>query len=191
MFVFDPPPTTADVLDWRVWVQFLPGVEAQILAGIQWACRWLHGDWSADDLGSALAQLTTDETYTAELVGLCNAIAESAGVPQASLDGMSALLDKQNGVPPDWKPEPVCKCRQCRRGLENPRGQMCMYDDLDPRSIGALRQVGEAAGAERYYVTQVRAVIVTAENRRLAFERETREAEAKSAEMLDEWRGRH
>lgn len=179
--MFSVPPTTADVLDWVVWIRCMDPGPQQMAAAFQWADKWVV-DRTSDDLRDLF-------TTVEGLAAFCVAIEQAAGLPPDVLASLAAHIDRENEIPEDWKPERHCGCARCRRGIES--NQPCELDDVDPRALRAAGIVSGVDGSARYYVSQVRSVIEAGENRRLRYEREDREAKAKSAEMLDKWRGRH
>lgn len=176
-----PPPTMADVLDWRVWCQCIEGddledtLRVQAEAALAWACKWIVGH-STDTLALALNEVAEPAEYIPAVVAICDTIANSACLPDDVLQSMAAVLDKQNEVPAEYRAPGMCTCPRCRRGLENPKGVTCLYDDIDPRALRALSQVaGVEDMGERPYIAQVRGVMAHAEGRRLRYERQQRE----------------
>jgi hypothetical protein len=173
--LFRPPPTTADVLEWTVWIACMDDIAQQIQCAWQWAARWVQGE-DAKTLSQKFGDVDS-------IVQLCSTIAQSAGVPEDIRTGLAELLDKQNGVNPDWKPKGVCGCSRCRRGIES--NQPCMYDGVDPRlQIAAAAVIDTHDVDAPLYVNQIRAVLDAAENRRIRFERDTEEDKKRSLDLL-------
>lgn len=183
-FEFTVPPTARDVLDWFIWARMAGGdsLESTLIEmarrGLAWAAQWLCpvGDWTGDELAVLIGELVEPEEYMGAVVQLCDAIANSAGLAPDVLDDVRVMLDKQNEVPPDYKPDGICSCARCRRGIENPRGMACVYDGFDHRAIEAAALASQVDdGSERYYLTQIRALMQRAEARRVSFERKKRD----------------
>ena len=173
------PPTTADVLEWSVWVMCMDGqVEHALACALQWAAKWVVSHDVAR-LGEALGSLE-------DVVRLCNASAASAGVSRSLLDALAAHMDAENEVPATWRPKSsLCSCARCRRGIAV-ADQPCYYerDGFDPRILHAARHVSEAEDVSApYYVTQIRAVMAAAESRRLGYRREQDEIKRKHDSM--------
>lgn len=185
-----PPPTLADVLDWRVWCQCIETddpteqLAQQAAAGFEWAARWLV-DFDADEIAEAISEAVEPAEVIPTLVRICEAIAASAELPASVIDAMRQHLDRENEVPPDWKATGACTCARCRRGIENPQGVVCMYDAADWRAMRALISLsGVEDTTQRPYIAQVRAVMTHAESRRLRYEREQREERAEYMDAL-------
>lgn len=208
---FYRPTTTQDVLDWKLWAECLedkgdvPGTTRQILAGIQWACKWLKPvkanlPWTPDALSKILRkQFPDDKECFVETISLFNAIADSACLPKRVLEDLSVLLDRKNEIDPEWKPKPPCKCVRCRMAAkgwelaairELPK-EPCIYDKIHPNAVIASMHVDQADfPLEAYYIAQVRAVKANAETRRLLHREEESEDKKTSQQMLDDTRAR-
>lgn len=184
---FTPPPTARDVLDWTVWIaarDTQEGVKDTARNALVWAAQWT--EYTAEQLDAELAEHS--ENAFVALVHLCNAIAESAGLPADVLDDLATLMRRKTanregwdlGAYERWRAPGACNCTRCRSALvgvdmENGKGEVCIYDDIDPRALVALRAADLERPDEPYYATQVRAVTASEESRRWLYEKHRKE----------------
>ena len=179
---YTPPTTARDVLDWTVWISARTGDHQQsFINAAQWAAQWCT-EHDEDTLTVALFAEADGEPLKAlgHMVSLCNAMAESAGLPKEVLSDLGKLLDRKNEVPPNFRPPGSCGCRQCvaaRNGIDmaNPPGEPCIFDDIDQRALFASRASDVQNPGAPYYLEQVRQEIDNAQGRKWAFEKHSRE----------------
>lgn len=190
LFPYRVPATTRDVLDLRLWVASLEGVE-MLEAAADWAARHIPGAVAGELLEAVTAQEDSGQAVL-ELLSMCDTIASSAELPAELLDELAHLLDVQNEIPPGWTPKGICDCPRCRRGIAIlPPGSSCIYDEHEaalPLARWTGLSVGEAA--EPYYLTQLREVRERAASRMLAHSREQREETQRYRSLMKNKLGR-
>lgn len=199
---FRVPPTTRDVLDYRVWVASFDYGVRQFYEACLWAAQWIvspSGFQNAEILAGHVLSSDRSEEYVdadeerlaegfengdllvPEFFRMCESMAASAALPDELLDGMELLFDQQNGIDPEWSPRPACPCPRCRRGNRDiplPDGHHCIYEDAGQRIMDLVKHsadLSEQAAGEPYYMTQLRGVQRRAHNRARAHDREERE----------------
>jgi hypothetical protein len=211
---FTVPPTAAAVLEWTLQIQCMDsGVaededgsiivldenQAQTLAALRWAAQWVEldpagpGQRPEDVLSVMVAASIPEPLVFIAVVELCNAICAAAGLADSVIDGIVELYDSRNEVPRGYVPRKgMCGCFRCRmarkgREAENPRGEVCVFDGVDKRSVLAAARATEVENTlEPYFVGQVRAAISRAADRKAAYEEELREDKDESARLLGE-----
>lgn len=193
--VFEVPTTTADVLTYRVYILPMTDSERQVKASVQWASSHIVEPKRLGTPSGLLDALYNDmplEEAALELRKLCDAIAESAEAPAYVLSELAVVLDKQNGLDPNWTPPSACECPMCRRPEveRNPPGVECMYDNISPvgmMAASAASGVQPEGAAAPYFLTQIRGVIERSSARQMAWDRKEREEKKK----FDAFRRQH
>lgn len=149
--------------------------------------------WTAELLTVVLSKVLPDEERFTGAVGLCEAIADSAGLPEDVLGQLKLALDLRNLVDPEWTPPKSCTCTKCHwaglgKTVNNPPGVLCLYEDIDPRAMLAASKVAELTDSgERWYVAQIRSITERAQARKWLWDEEQAdkraELEAEAAEI--------
>lgn len=191
------PQTTLDVLQWRVRIASLP-LEAKLRCANDWLRSHVV---NTDENGPADTQWlgllqhlagidTTDTPAIAHLLLAGDLLCEQAGYPAELLAGIVTFRDRQNGIDPNWKPQPVCDCYQCvsRGRVPNDPDMVCVYDVPDMSVEAAIALSGIEDVNEPYWLTQVRGAMQRADSRRWAHEREQRELDREeNREREERW----
>jgi hypothetical protein len=90
-----------------------------------------------------------------------------------------------------FRPDDACGCTRCRGAnagvdIENGPGEVCLFDDLDPRALMALRASDVERPDEPMYMAQVRCLIAAEDSRRYQYEKNMREKhEAYKTKLAD------
>ena len=204
---FRIPPTAADILDWKIKIQCvshvvedgedgpvrLEGARAQILLGLRWAAQWVEFDIAtsrpADQLGVLIAKWVPEAERFFAVVELCNAICASASLDVEVLDSITAMYDERNSVPKEFKSPPLCPCFRCEMAqhekvVENPPGEKCLFEEVDPRAVLAVMELARVDSVdEPYYVSQIRGALSRASDRKSSYEEKVKKDEADSDEL--------
>ena len=182
-YTWTEPATARDVLEWEVRCQSVDA-EASPRAYVQraaaWAARFVHDATEVNlyELGAE------DAEGMLTLFTLCNAVAQSAALPDAFVEGLRTLWARDADVE-DVKPDPWCDCPRCTKTNPDAPIEVCKFRGIPGRVLtcsSKLMGIDEAGAmlSQPYWYLQIQA-----ERARIRNRKATADAQAETQKKAD------